>query len=110
MVDIIKQLAMDVMDSTCFADVCVGTVIADAPLQIQLAEGMILEERFLILTKSVTEHEEIGQLYTQTTNGYSVQGGYRLVRTLGLCTGELVILIKANGGQVYVVLDMIGGV
>ncbi|WP_317853921.1 DUF2577 domain-containing protein [Chakrabartyella piscis] len=110
MVDVIKQLAMDAIGSTSFADICVGVVTSASPLQIQLEEGMVLEERFLILSKNVTEHEETGTLYSQTTNGYAIQNAYLMVRSLALTTGEQVILMKANGGQTYVVLDRVGGV
>ncbi len=110
MIDVIKQLAVDAINSTTFADIYIGTVMALSPLQIQLEEGLVLEERFLTLAKTVTEHEETGMLYSQTTNGYGIQNEYRIVRNLGLIIGEKVILMKANGGQTYVVLDRMGGV
>lgn len=110
MIDVIKQLAQDAINSTTFADIYIGTVTVLSPLQIQLQEGLVLEERFLTLAKTVTDHEETGMLYSQTTNGYGIANEYRITKNLALIVGEQVILMKANGGQTYVVLDRVGGV
>ncbi|MBR2383047.1 MAG: DUF2577 family protein, partial [Anaerotignum sp.] len=48
MLDIIKQLALDVSEAG--ADFCKGVVTAEDPLCIRLEEGLELTEEFLVLT------------------------------------------------------------
>lgn len=100
MVEIIKQLALDAAETG--ADFCVGTVTGTAPLTIRLEKGLELTEAFLVLTKAVSE-EERGRI--------QMEGGtwreYRLLRRGGLQAGETVALLRASGGQQYLVLGRV---
>nr|WP_294681393.1 DUF2577 domain-containing protein [uncultured Anaerotignum sp.] len=101
MVEIIKQLALDAAETG--ADFCVGTVTGTAPLTIRLEKGLELTEAFLVLTKAVSEEEERGRI--------QMEGGtwreYRLLRRGGLQAGETVALLRASGGQQYLVLGRV---
>lgn len=101
MFDIIKQLALDAAETG--ADFCVGTVTQAAPLTIRLEEGLELTEAFLVLTEEALEAEETGRI--------QIEGGswreYRLKRNRNLQTGEAVALLRAGGGQQYLVLGRV---
>ena len=101
MLEIIKQLALDAAETG--ADFCIGTVTAAEPLCIRLEEGLELTEEFLVLTENVLEWEEAGTI--------SIDGGtwnsYRMKRNRKLQTGEAVALMRAAGGQQYLVLGRV---
>ena len=94
MLEIIKQLALDAAEKG--ADFCVGTVTKAAPLTIRLEEG-------LELTEDVLQAEETGSI--------QIEGGswraYRLKRSRALQAGEAVALLRADGGQQYLVLGRV---
>ena len=94
MLEIIKQLALDAAEKG--ADFCVGTVTKAAPLTIRLEEG-------LELTEDVLQAEETGSI--------QIEGGswraYRLKRSRALRAGEAVALLRADGGQQYLVLGRV---
>jgi hypothetical protein len=95
MLEIIKQLALDAAEKG--ADFCVG------PLTIRLEEGLELTEAFLVLTEDVLQAEETGSI--------QIEGGswraYRLKRSRALRAGEAVALLRADGGQQYLVLGRV---
>ena len=99
MLEIIKQLALDAAEKG--ADFCVGTVTKAAP--IRLEEGLELTEAFLVLTEDVLQAEETGSI--------QIEGGswraYRLKRSRALQAGEAVALLRADGGQQYLVLGRV---
>ena len=101
MLEIIKQLALDVAESG--ADFCIGTVTAESPLTIRLEEGLELTEEFLVLTENVLEWEETGAI--------RINGGdwnsYRMKQDRRLRTGEAVALLRAADGQQYLVLGRV---
>lgn len=101
MLEIIKQLALDAAEKG--ADFCVGTVTKEAPLTIRLEEGLELTKAFLVLTEDVLQAEETGSI--------QIEGGswraYRLKRSRALRAGEAVALLRADGGQQYLVLGRV---
>lgn len=104
MLDIIKQLAMDAVDLGRAADFCIGTVVSGAPLCIRLEEGMELTEPFLILAEPVTDWEEEGETWLWRKNEEQRLYQYHMYHNRGLQEGERVALIRAAGGQQYLVL------
>ena len=98
MLEIIKQLALDVAENG--ADFCTGIVTAASPLCIRLEEGMELTEEFLILTEEMQEQEETG---TISINGGS-WSSCRIKRDRKPKAGERVALLRAADGQEYLVL------
>ena len=101
MLEIIKQLALDAAETG--ADFCIGTVTVAEPLCIRLEEGLELTEPFLVLTENVMDWEETGTI--------SINGGtwnsYKLKRNRKLQTGEAAALVRATGGQQYLVLGRV---
>ena len=91
MLEIIKQLALDVAESG--ADFCTGIVTAISPLCIRLEKGMELTEEFLILTENTQEWEETGRIRTWVNSEGGEWSYYRIVR--------------AADGQQYLVLGRV---
>lgn len=102
MLEIIKQLALDVAENG--ADFCTGIVTAASPLCIRLEEGMELTEEFLILMENTQEWEETGRIRTWVNSEGGEWSYYRVVRDRKLKTGEGVVLLRAADGQQYLVL------
>ena len=105
MLEIIKQLALDVAESG--ADFCIGTVTAESPLTIRLEEGLELTEAFLILTENVLEWEETGRIRTWVNSESGEWSHYRMIRDRKLKAGEAVALLRAADGQQYLVLGRV---
>ena len=105
MLEIIKQLALDVAESG--ADFCSGIVTVAEPLTIRLEEGMELTEDFLILTENVLEWEETGHIRTWVNSESGEWAHYRMVRDRKLKEGEAVTLLRAADGQQYLVLGRV---
>lgn len=80
----IKQAAIEAVDAKKPVQICFGKVINISPLQILIDQKIILDSSFLVLTKNVTYFNKLEK-------------------------GEEVILLRMQGGQKYIVLDMIGG-
>jgi len=105
MLEIIKQLALDVSEAG--ADFCMGTVTAEKPLCIRLEEGLELTEEFLILTEHVLEWEETGRIRTWVNSEGGEWSYYRMIRDRKLRAGEAVALLRAADGQQYLVLGRV---
>lgn len=108
MLDIIKQLAVDAVDMGRAADFCTGTVVSGAPLCIRLEEGLELAEPFLVLAEPVTDWEETGPVLLRHEDDEWKLYQYHLYHNRSLAAGERVALIRAAGGQQYLVLCRVG--
>ena len=101
MLEIIKQLALDVAESG--ADFTVGTVVSAEPLTIRLEEGMELTAEFLVQMENTLEREETGAISINDGSWNS----YRMKRDRRLKQGESVALLRAADGQQYLVLERV---
>lgn len=127
---VIKQAAGEAAEGMKPADIFTGRVESEAPLRIYVEQKMALTEDELILTERVTEHkvEMTVEHYTENyyhTHEYTDDGTRRMVQADthrhdyrgrkvfivhgGLKEGERVIIMRAQGGQKFVVIDRIGG-
>lgn len=109
MIELLKEIALEAVDRGSLADFCTGMVAATAPLSIQIENGPLLTERFLLLSRNVMEHEELGKIRTWTETEGDTWAFYRMIRGKDLQAGEKVLLAKAAGGQQYIVLDRVKG-
>lgn len=109
MIELLKEIALEAVDRGSLADFCTGTIVTADPLSIQIENGPLLAERFLLLSRNVTEHEELGQIRTWTDTEGDRWSFYRMIRGKALQAGEKVLLAKAAGGQQYIVLDRVKG-
>ena len=99
MVEILKQVIADVMESRMIADVCIGTVMTEKPLKIRLENGLELEERFLLVAERLTKHEERGRIRTWTTQEGNIWSEYRMIRDVGLKAGKKLWCGSVVGGN-----------
>jgi hypothetical protein len=126
----IKTIAVNAVRASSPAGFTFGTVISADPLSIRIDEKKVLTSPFLVLTSLVsnftvnvavdhqTEPETahthaIEDTYTgggssqPTTHYHEVSGTKEVQVNLGLRAGEKVILIQAQGGQKFIVLDRV---
>ncbi|GMQ62357.1 DUF2577 domain-containing protein [Vallitalea maricola] len=78
----LKQINQGVKDNSQDVTFYYGQVIKIHPLQIQVDQRFILDEDFLVLTSTVTVNN-------------------------ALHIGDKVVLLRAQGGQQYIVLDKV---
>ena len=120
LLQVIKSVARDQYDASKPSDVTFGTVISVSPLEINIDQRMTLPAEFFILTKAVLDHY-VDITVSHVTEDRAGGGGYaefaihnhdykgrkKILVHNGLKTGEKVILVQAQGGQKYVVLDRV---
>lgn len=83
-----------------YSDIVFGTVVDDSPLRIQISETMFLDEGFLNLSETVTDHKV----------KMKIDGKETTVTILGaLKKGDGVTMIRQDGGQQFYVLEKTGG-
>lgn len=87
---LIKKIAKEEREASKPCTVCSGTVISTTPLKIQMDQKKVLDDDFLILPVRVA----------------------RMLRRGMITNGSVVLMIQAEGGQEYAVLDLLerGGV
>lgn len=127
---LIKKAAKDQMESSKPMDIMIGEVVSAAPLKIKLDAKITLKESFLILTKAVVDysvnmtvnhtteshthsHSYIDDSTTRTTQPHTHSHAYVGTKSFTihnkLKVGDFVILLRAQGGQKFIVLDIVGG-
>ncbi|MEA4972384.1 MAG: DUF2577 domain-containing protein [Candidatus Metalachnospira sp.] len=126
----IKMLAKDQVEAGKPAAVMLGNVTSAKPLEIQIDQKLTLTESFLILTKAVidysvdmtvdhlTENHTHDHSYTDDGSGrttgsnthcHAYKGRKKFIMHNKLKVGDKVILLRVQGGQKFIVLDVVGG-
>lgn len=82
-VNVIKNCALEAVEANKPTKVEFGVVVSLSPLKISVGQKLTLTGDFLVLTKTVI--------------------------TDALSVGDKVLLLQMQGGQVYVVVDKLGG-
>lgn len=112
----VKRAALEaVVASKPFA-LTFGTVVSVSPLKITIDQKLTLNASQLVLTNAVrdfsvymTVDHKTGTALSGTeyshTHNYSGKKKFKV--HLGLTVGERVILLRADGGQRYIVLDRV---
>lgn len=130
LLQLIKQAAKEQVESSKPVAVMIGKVVSTAPLEIQLDQKLRLTEEFLVLTKAVVDysvnmtvnhtteshthaHQYIDDSTTRTTQSHTHNHAYAGTKAFTihnkLKVDDHVILLRVQGGQQYVVLDVVGG-
>ena len=120
MLDNIKRVAVAAVEATNPVNVLYGTVENDKPIEIRIHEKLKLTEEFLILTESVKDHEVemTVEHLTESRSGGSGEAAFashtheykgKKVFTVhnSLKIGELVVLLRVQGGHEFIVLDRV---
>lgn len=130
LIQLIKHAAKEQSEASKPVAVMIGKVVSETPLKIQLDQKLTLTESFLILTKAVVDYS-VDMTVDHTTESHTHSHGYiddSSKRTTDLHThnhayvgkkkftihhklkeDDQVILLRKQGGQQYVVLDVVGG-
>lgn len=82
-VNVIKNCALEAVDANKPTKIEFGVVESISPLKVLVGQKLALGEEFLVLTQTVI--------------------------TNALAVGDKVLLLQMQGGQVYVVVDKLGG-
>ena len=82
-VNVIKNCALEAVDANKPTKIAFGVVESISPLKVLVGQKLGLSEEFLVLTQTVI--------------------------TNALAVGDKVLLLQMQGGQVYVVVDKLGG-
>lgn len=118
---IIKQAALDAVQNSSPCDFCIGVVVSESPLSIQLDQKLTLTEEFLLLTRNVTDYT-ITMVVDHTTepemggscgehcreHSHDYIGEKEFIVKNHLTEGEKVVLAKMTGGQMFIVWDRLG--
>jgi len=117
---LIKQAALDAVETQKPAALFYGTVLVEKPLKISVEQKMELTEEQLVLTRAVLDHYvdiEVSHLTEQREGGsgdpayalhdHEYKGRKKIKIYNGLKVGEKVILIRFQEGQKFLVLDRV---
>ncbi len=106
--DILQQMITQTMQANTPADLIVGTVTQGSPLEISINPQMApLKSPVLSLTWPVVEHKV--DLPAVNIPGVGTVNLGSVTITEALKTGDKVTLIRAQGGQRFIVLSKIEG-
>ena len=97
----VKRAALEAVKASKTFSLCFGTVVGESPLQISVDQKLTLYGEQLILTNAVRDFSV----------SYAEEDSDEEKKTtvlLGLKTGEKVLLLRADGGRKYIVLDRVG--
>jgi len=110
--DKIRQLGLDAISSGNPVVVLFGKVLNINPLEVTVDQRFTLDEDFLIMTERLTRYEvELNHTHvymngnTQTETQSALKNKV-LIRE-GLKVGDVVLLLRIQGGQKYVVWDKV---
>lgn len=122
LLEVIKTAATDAVKAGEPADITYGTVKTVNPLTIFIDQKTTLDSDFLVLTRNVTDYtvEMTVDHVTENTSGgtgeesfkshsHAYKGKKKFTVHNALKVNDKVIMIKAQGGQEYIVLDKVGG-
>lgn len=128
---LIKKSAIEAVKASKPSGVYYGEVKSVSPLTVQVSQNFIIDQDFLILSRSVTDYEvditlnhttedyshthTIIDTYTGSgsastdTHNHEITGIKTMTIHQALKVGEKVLLIRRQGGQKYVIIDRVVG-
>lgn len=109
----VKEAAMQTIESGQPSDFCFGKVTSTSPLKVKVESKMELGSAQLVLTRNVTDYE-VNVTMNWTTekssepeHNHDIKGKKKIKIHNGLVTGDEVVLLKKKGGQKYLILDKV---
>lgn len=113
MIDYIKHICFELINSLDFSDFVIGKVISTNPIQIKISDKVILNENQIILTRNVsdfvTEQTQNPENYTDVSNDNDYKKRIKVTTYNRLEAGEMVAIIKDHSGQRFLVIDRVSG-
>ena len=111
-IPIIKQAAIDAVNSTQPVTVLFGKVTKEDPLEIQVNPKLVLKAKHLIipdsLTKKTIEKEKFelkGKTKSTDEHYHTIDDNFEVIIDNRLKKGESAILLRLVGGNQYLILD-----
>jgi len=115
LLSVIKRAGKNAMENEKPVDVCFGKVLSTEPLQIMVDQKLMLGKAQLVLTKNVVDHDvdvtvawSSDSATCDVSHSHGITGRKKLTVHKGLKVNELVVLLRAHGGQKYIILDRVG--
>lgn len=110
-VSLIKTAAMQAVEQSVPMGFCTGKVISENPLQVDINEKFPLTEHHLIKTSSVSDYKLAASFSFSTSSekehSHVCEGEHEIVIHNHLKVGEKVLLLRAPGGQSYIIIDRV---
>lgn len=120
LLQILKRIAREERESADLCDFLIGTVTKANPLKIKISQKIELDEDFLVLCRNVTDYKvELSVDWATENKGggageaafashnHDIKGKKEVTVHNALKKGDKVLLVMANGGQVYYVIDKV---
>lgn len=108
----IRKIVLDAVNAQKLSDVVYGTVISVSPLKVQIDQKLTLEAEHLKLTRAVMDYEvemtvdHVTEPATCTvSHSHEYKGRKKFMIHNGLVVGDKVTMIRAHGGQQYLIID-----
>ncbi|MEK3935921.1 DUF2577 domain-containing protein [Sporosarcina sp. FSL W7-1349] len=114
----IRKIVLNALNAQQLTNIVYGTVENVSPLKIRVDQKLLLEQEQLKLTRAVMDYE-VDMTVDHVTENRSGGGGYaefeshnheykgrkKFLIHNGLVDGDKVTMIRAHGGQQYLVID-----
>ncbi len=119
--NLVKQATLSGVENSKPVSVIYGTVVSESPLRIKVDQKLILSMAQLKLSRNVTNYDvemEVEHMtesssggsgdssFASHSHGYDGKKVFRVNNALRL--GEIVSLIREQGGQKFLVIDRVG--
>lgn len=108
----IQKMIKGVLNAQKLCTIVYGTVISVEPLEVYVDQKLTLKKEQLKLTRAVTDYEvditiehetEVGNGPASHTHEYKGRKKFKIHN--GLVNGDKVTMIRAHGGQQYLIID-----
>lgn len=107
-IETMKRAALEAHEASRPVNVCFGEVISVSPLKIKVEQKLLLGEKQLVLTRNVTDYVTTVSESNTDSADKKLSEKQIIVRN-GLRAGDLVIIVRQQEGQKFIVIDRIGG-
>lgn len=114
----IKRIVKNFLESQKLTNLYYGTVTSIAPLKVQVDQKLVLEAEQLKLTRAVMDHKvdmTVDHVTEDQAGGegeaafsshnHEYKGRKKFLIHNGLIVGDKVTMIRAHGGQQYLIID-----
>jgi len=108
LLEIMKKAGAGAVEAGKPAAIMIGTVTNTNPLNVNVEQRLTLTEDFLIVPESLTAYEvDLQHTHSYSTGTTSEALPDPLVIRRGLEVGDIVLLLRVQGGQQFVILDRV---
>ncbi|AVK87045.1 hypothetical protein C3943_17865 [Lysinibacillus sp. B2A1] len=114
----IQRIVLGVLNAQKLSTIVYGTVESISPLKVQVDQKLLLEQEQLKLTRAVMDYEVEMTVDHKTedraggsgdaefaSHNHDYKGRKKFLVHNGLVVGDKVTMIRAHGGQQYLIID-----